>query len=239
MKIRLIAIVASMIVGVAGACAAPDKPSAPKPTVAKKSEEPAVKVLYTFFTDETVQFVAEISNPADRTRVGVETSWKAYDSDGIIVASFTGKRPPIPPRGSIFYAGHAGEVSGVAESVKVNLSKKGALTAKAPRPAVKVGEATFERADYDFTDGAHTYDVSTVLTAMSDVAGKDVNVQAILRDESGEIVGAGWAGGPTLIPEFGQDLPDKLAKGDKVRLKFDAHVAEGTTPAKVEVTASS
>lgn len=230
--------VAVALVVALGACggrpaAAPKADPKPKP-----SEEPKVKVLWTLFDDENVDFVAEISNPADRTRTGVETTWKAFDSDGVIVASFNSKRPPIPPNDSILYVGHSGDTSGVAESVKVTLSKRGALTKNAPKPAVRVGEPTFTRADYDVYEGVHTYDVSVILTALSDVAGADVTVNAVLRDDSGEIVGAGYGGGPG-VPGFGQDLPKTISKGEKVRLEFDAKVPEGSTPTKVEAFAGA
>lgn len=220
-----------------GACAKPPATPKPDPTP-RPSEEPKVKVIWTLFDDESVDFVAEISNPADRTRTGVETTWKAFDSDGVIVASYTSKRPPIPPKGSILYVGHSGDTSGVAESVKVTFSKRGGLTSNPQRPAVKVGEPTFTRADYDYQEGAHIYDVSVILTALSDLTGADVTVNAVLRDDSGQVVGAGYGGGPG-VPGFGQDLPKTIAKGEKVRLEFDAKVPQGSTPTKVEVFAGA
>ena len=233
MNVRLAAAVV-LVVALTG-CAKATSPE-PKDTPAKKSEPPTSTVLFTYLGKEkSVQFVAEIKNPTGRTRFGVETTWKALDSDGVIVGSAKNTRPPIPPHGSILYAGGGGELSGVGEKVTVEITDEGQLTKKEPSKNVKVGDATFKRsASGDAWKDARTYEASVVVVALAELDAEDVNVWVVLRNKNDKVVGTGWSNGPGFVH---QGLPDQMAAGDKAKLTIDAAVPSGK-PTKIEAFVS-
>lgn len=207
----------------------------PAPTRTKTPEKPAApvsQVLYKYMGREKfVQFVAEIKNPADQTRFGVETTWKVYDADGVIVGSFKSTRPPIPGHGSILYAGGGGELSGVGEKLTVEITNEGGVRERMPAQNAKVSKATFDRGDFNAWKDARTFEASVVIQALADVDAKeDVNVWVVLRKKNGKVVGTGWSGGPGFEH---QGLPEQMTTGDKAKLTIDAAVPSGR-PKSVE-----
>ena len=234
MNVRLVSAVV-LVVALTG-CANASSPAPTASTPAKKVEPPTSTVLYSYLGKEkSVNFVAEIKNPTDRTRFGVETTWKAYDADGVILGSATNARPPIPPHGSILYAGGGGELSGVGEKVTVEVTDEGGLTKKEPSKNVKVGDATFKRsANGDAWKDARTFEASVVVIALADIDAEDVNVWVVLRNKNDKVVGTGWSNGPGFVHE---GLPDQMAAGDKARLTIDAAVPSGR-PTTIEAFVS-
>ena len=207
----------------------------PAPTQTRTPEKPAApvsKLLYKYLgREKSVQFVAEIKNPADQTRFGVETTWKVYDSDGVIVGSFTSTRPPIPGHGSVLYAGGGGELSGVGEKVTVEVTNEGGVRERMPPQNAKVIKATFDRGAFNAWKDARTFEASVVVQALADVDAKeDLNVWVVLRNKNDRVVGTGWSSGPGFEH---QALPEQMTAGDKAKLTIDAAVPSGR-PKRIE-----
>ncbi len=231
MKRRTLAL-ALVLVGVGAGCTAPEsKPAISKVESDAPTDQPTAKAIYTYFSDDKDAFFAvEISNPADRTRAGVKTLWKALDADGVIVGSLEAAQPPIPPGKSIIYVGGASYLDGNAKEFSVTIADAGHLVMWPPTLRTTVSDASFKRAEHDFWSGAQTYIASAVVTAQGDMAGKDVEVSFVFRDKRDAIVGVGFVNKSDTVPE-------RLAKGDKVRVVDDSAVVDGGTPVRVEAFA--
>ena len=214
--------------------ASPKATQTASPSKSEASEAPATaKVLYTYFnkSEKYGRVVIEISNPSNKTRTGVETTWKALDADGVIVDTESYRQTPIPPGTSVLYVDGTEDLAEEAERVTVAVTDPGRLTSEPPTERLEVSDAKFVRSASDTWAGAHDYDVTAVLTALADVSGGDVIVNFVLRDASGKIVGAEWADSES------SSIPKVLAKGDKVKVGTYVEVELGKTPVTVDAYA--
>jgi hypothetical protein len=208
---------------------AAEKSTTTEATTTTAAEEPTGEVIFTYFNDEPfVRFVAEIKNPADQTRVGVRTTWKALDANGVIVGTVEdGERAAIPAGGSIFYVGGAGfaKLTGTPASVEFEITDPGTVTDTPPAANATVENPTFERSTFDFYDGARSYDASFVIAATAEVTTGDLDTAVLLRDAAGNIVAADWADTDAM--------PSELKAGEKANATASMQVATGD-PVSIE-----
>lgn len=187
-----------------------------------KSVTPTAQVVYTFVSKAPfVRFAAVISNPSKRTRTGVITTWKALDSDGVIVGTHDLVQPPIPPGQTIVYVGGAGSanLSGTPARVTVEITDEGKMVGAKPVQAASVASVSFKRSGFDMNAGAHDYEVSVTIVAHTDVTTSDLNIPVLIRDKENKIIGADWADLGTA--------PARLADGDKVKVIATVSVDSG------------
>lgn len=205
------------------------KAESEKPAPSASSPDIQVQVVHTYFNDDPFgRFIFKITNPADETRVGATTTWKAMDKDGVIVGSYDASLPPIGPGDTWYYVGGAGSpiLSGVPAQVKVEVTNKGQLKSGEFKSLVTVEKAEFKRAAFDLYKNAQDYEVTAVLTSSGDVKTTDIKSAVLLLDGTGKIVG-----GDFLSFLF---APENLAAGEKLSVQASVAVSEGT-PEKVEV----
>lgn len=193
------------------------------PTTTTAAAEPTAEVVFTFFNDDPFfRFAVEIKNPADQARVGMRTTWKVLDSNGVIVGTLEDtERPAIPAGGSIWYVGGAGaaNLTGTPASVEFEITDPGTLTDSVPPSSVVAENPTFERSTFDFYDGARSYDASFVIAATADVTTDDIGTVVLLRDAAGNIVAADWADTNAV--------PSTLKAGEKANATATLQVANG------------
>lgn len=203
--------------------------AAKQSTTTTAAAEPTAEVMFTFFNDQPlVRFAVEIKNPADKARVGVRSTWKVLDANGVIVGTLEDSaQPAIPAGGSVWYVGGAGgaNLSGTPASVEFEITDSGTLTDSAPATKVVAENPTFERAGFDFYEGLRSYDASFVIAATADVTADDLGTVILLRDAAGEIVGADFADTDAV--------PSTLKAGEKANATATLQVATGE-PATVE-----
>lgn len=211
---------------------AAERPTTTEATTTTAAAQPTAEVVFTYFNDEPfVRFAAQITNPAGQARVGVRTTWKVLDANGVIVGTLEdSEQPTIPAGGSVWYAGGAGaaNLTGAPASVEFEITDPGTVTDTPPTPSVTAEGPTFERASFDFYDGARTYDGSFVIAAATEVATADIETVVLLRDAAGNIVAATWANTGSA--------PSTLNAGDKVNATASLAVATGE-PVTVEAYA--
>jgi len=240
MNVRLIASSAVLLLAVTG-CGGPDdrkpKSESASPGTTSRSAAPTVKVVYSYFNDEPfLRLAAQFTNPDSKmTRVGVESTWKAFDADGAIVGTDDISTPPIPPGGSVYYVGgdsgpdEDGALSGTPARVTVEITDTGQEVERAPSPTVKVTKASFTRSDSYAFDGTSEYDASVTIEALADLARESLWVDIRLMGTGGEIVGAEWS---DL-----ESMPRFISKGEKVKAIASVTVENGRTPTKIEAFA--
>lgn len=191
--------------------------------------EPTADVVFTFFNDEPlVRFAAEIKNPADQALVGVRTTWRVLDANGVIVGTLEdSEQPSIPAGGTIYYVGGAGfaNLTGTPASVEFEITDPGTLTDAPPATNVTAESPTFERASLDIYESARTYDASFVIAATQRAATGDLGTVVLLKDAAGNIVAANWADTSAM--------PSTLDAGAKANATALMLVATGE-PASIE-----
>lgn len=201
---------------------APPTTEAPTTTVAA-APEPTAEVLFTYTNeDPLLRFAVEIKNPAGQARVGVRTTWKALDANGVIVGTLEDtERPAIPAGGSIYYAGGAGgaNLSGTPASVQFEITDPGTLTDSPPAAVATADNATFEEDDFSLYEGAREFEVSFVITATQDLETADLNGVLLLKDANGKVIGADWADTSSA--------PSTLKAGEKANATASVAVTTG------------
>ncbi len=194
--------------------------------------EPTTEVLFTYVNDEPlVRFAAEIKNPAAQARVGVRTTWKVLDVNGVIVGTLEdSERAAIPPGGSIYYVGGAGalNLTGVPATVEFEVTDPGTLTDEPPAPSATAGIPTFERAGFDYLDNTRTYDSSFVISASAEVTTDNLDTVILMRDAFGSVIAAAWADTSAA--------PSTLEAGEKINATAQLYVTSGE-PASIEAYA--
>lgn len=167
-------------------------------------------------------FAVEFTNAGDKPRVGVKTTWKAIDADDVIVGTHDAEIPPILPGETTYYVGGAGgaNLTGVPTQVEVEVTDEGDAVSKAEPSGATVTSVEYKKADYSFTLGVRAFEVSMVLLVTRDLSPNDIATVALLRDKKGTVVGAGWGDTDTA--------PDRITAGEKVRVKSDVYVRNGT-----------
>lgn len=206
----------------------PTSPS-PSPSPSPPAPTPAPEVSVEWFSvdEEAVllRFVAAITNPGPQTLHGIQTEWVAYDDTGAIVGSHTGTRPAVGAGETFLYVGGAGgaNLSGVPARVDVTIADPGRfMPGEVTR--LSVSDVTVEREQYGPSD---EYTVS----ARAEVGDTAVDSQrlrgsAVLRDESGTIVGADfWS--PS-------SLPATLSPGSSFRIEMP-FIAADAPPTSADV----
>lgn len=180
-------------------------PSDPQPNV-----ELLWNATFGLADSPVLRFVAEVRNPTDQARSGVETEWVAFDESGAIVGSFRKSQPVVPAGGSVVYAGGAGAInlSGQPTSVALTITDPGSAAEETEEPTV----AEVELTETEFPFGNEPeYEVSAVVTVPGPTASSRLDVMTVLRGAGGEIVGADFL-----------DLanaPIQLAGGARVRVQ--------------------
>jgi hypothetical protein len=196
----------------------------PKPRANETAVAPTAKVVFTYANDEPfLRFVVQFRNPAYRlTRVGLKTTWKAYNAKGIIVGSLDNSQPPIGPGQSIYYVGGStgDHLTGTPVKVVVTIKDPGELVDQPVSTPMKFVNASLARSNRDRHDDAFDYDALITLAAVTDVRRRSVRVPTLLWGANRKIVGAGWA---DLDP-----APRHLARGDKVNVRARVPVPKGT-----------
>jgi hypothetical protein len=196
----------------------------PKPRVNETAVAPTAKVVFTYANDEPfLRFVVRFRNPAfNMARVGLRSTWKAYDANGIIVGSLDNTQPPIAAGQSVYYVGGSSgqHLTGTPVKVVVVITDPGQLVEQAVSTPVKFVKASFVQSDRDQHADAFDYDALVTLAALRAVPIASVRVPILLWGAKRTIVGAGWA---DLEP-----APTQLARGDKFNVRATVPVPKGT-----------
>lgn len=179
-------------------------------------------VWYDVDEEESVlRFVVELSNPNSYPLRGVTTEWIAYDENDAIVGSFDGTQPDIPANGKIYYVGGAGSanLNGTPSRVEVKVTYDGLMTNR-ELPEITVSNEQIK------DNGFNWFTVSADCVTDSDIQSVDLDCLFILKDESGQIVGA----------EFGgtDNLPDSIGANGKFTISEDFFDLP-TVPATAEI----
>ena len=210
----------------------------PEPTPTPEPEpEGAVELQYfevfrSQHDDETflVRFAAEVENLAPLPVQGMEVEWTAYDDSGAIVGSHSSRIPALEPGDVHMYVGGASHVHLASEpaDVEFEIVREGRLQTDAMPDEFDVSEVSMEPYDFNLYD-ADEYEVSYVVTVGDeDVNRYDLNVGIVLRNEGGDIVGAGFDSAP-------MNAPDTISAGASLRLDNRVMAAEPATSAEVFV----
>lgn len=160
-----------------------------------ETPEPTVKVAW-FSQDKLLRFIAPIGNPGDRAIEGLETEWVAYDANDVIIGSFKKKQSFVPAGGTLPYVGGK-LLSDTSARVEVRITDPGRYSDSPP--ALEVTNVSFLKQDY-----GDDYKITGDGKADIDVASSRLAAYIILKNESGEIVGAdfwtSWGELPSTIP---------------------------------------
>ena len=210
----------------------------PEPTPTSEPE-PEGAVELQFFQvfrsqhdDETflVRFAAEVENLAPLPVRGMEVEWTAYDDTGAIVGSTSSRMPTLDAGETHMYVGGASDVHLSSEPADIEFSivREGRIETDATNEALDVSEVTMAPHDFVLYD-SEEYEVSYLVAfGDEDVDRFDLNVVIVLRNEAGDIVGAGFDSAPT-------NAPDTISAGSSLRLDSRVMAAEQATSAEVFV----
>lgn len=164
---------------------------------------PTIEVTYFAVNESDVaRFVAEITNNADETLVGLKTEWIAFNSNEVIIGSFVREQPPIPPRGTLNYVGGAGglNLTGTPARIEVTVTEVGRFVAETALPYLLVEDVQVNASQ--FSSG---YDnVTATVTAPENGVWKDeIQTSLVIRDAEGVVTYADFISdiaGPEQFP---------------------------------------
>jgi hypothetical protein len=178
------------------------------------------------------RFVALISNPTNQALVGLTTAWTMLDQSGAIVGHSSSKRCPIQANDKLIYVGGAGGaiLSGLPNRVEVRITDTGQTTANYTNRISVEGVSLAPPRE----SGSSFRDVSFTLVNAGgyDIRSTAVQADILIKDSSGNVVGADFAGAG-LIGESSGNVPSSLSPGAKVALTdgvpSDLWTGEGVT----------
>ena len=177
------------------------------------------------------RLLAFLTNPNDRPLTGVATHWEVYDASGALVGSHPKVFPALPPGTAFPYVGGAGSfnLTGTPATAEVFVDNPGQL-ADVVIDTFSVDDVAF-RPEEGALDAPVEYLVTaSITTGSQDVPGSSIIAVIILRDGSGNVVGADFA--------FPDTIPDLVKAGTTFRL--EANFVPATASATdVEVFAYS
>ena len=202
----------------------------PLATVQKGPIAVDLMFLRTDAVERDYELVAVIRNSSGQSREGVILRMDALDQDGVLVGSWSEPLPPIVAGGSFTLVKYwASALKGARHSVNLVIENEGKVSSR-PFVTFPVDGVTLVEERSPYRRGRTEFRASGNATVgAEEVRRLDLGVVAILRDGSGNIIGA-----KAYIAPFG--LPEWLAPGSKFKIELP-YIAAATAPATTEVAA--